>query len=157
MTPPHGFDSTPLHLIPCHRADEDVLRLEVHGFLDFDSSEAFLTAVTAHLADTPGLRSLHLDCGGLGGIDSMGLAMLLMLHRRTTAAHVTLHLEARTPALDRMLTITGALDHLVPRGPGQTGAHAEPQRMAYRHTSEDGAPLENPGRQPHPTGPDTRT
>lgn len=53
MTPPHGFDSTPLHLIPCHRADEDVLRLEVHGFLDFDSSEAFLTAVTAHLADTP--------------------------------------------------------------------------------------------------------
>ncbi|MFG2415385.1 STAS domain-containing protein [Streptomyces goshikiensis] len=157
MTPPHGFDSSQLHLVPSHRTEEGVLHLEVHGFLDFDSSEDFLTAVTGHLADTPGLRSLRLDCSGLGGIDSTGLAMLLMLHRRTTAAHVTLRLEARPPSLDRMLTITGAMDHLVPRGTGETGGHAEPQRMAYRHTSEDGAPLEHPGRQPRPTVPDSRT
>ncbi|MFJ5637072.1 STAS domain-containing protein [Streptomyces goshikiensis] len=157
MTPPHGFDSAQLHLVPSHRTEEGALHLEVHGFLDFDSSEDFLTAVTGHLTDTPGLRSLHLDCGGLAGIDSMGLAMLLMLHRRTTAAQVTLLLEARPPALDRMLTITGAMDHLVLRGSGETGGHPEPPRMAYRHTSEDGAPLEHPGRQPRPTVPDSRT
>ncbi|MFJ1869563.1 STAS domain-containing protein [Streptomyces sp. NPDC088097] len=157
MTPPPDFASAHLRLISAQRAEEGLLHLEVHGFLDFDSAEHFLAAATEHLAATPGLRTLRLDCGGLNGIDSMGLAMLLMLHRRTTAVHVMLCLEARPPALERMLTLTGAMDHLVPGRPIETDGHTETHRMAYRHTSEDGIPVEQAGHGPRPAGPGTST
>ncbi|MGW1892268.1 STAS domain-containing protein [Streptomyces sp. NPDC002004] len=154
MTPPTGFEPTHLRLITAPSSDDHVVHLEVHGCLDYDSAEHFLAAATQHLADTPGLRHLHLNCGGLDGIDSMGLAMLLMLHRRTTAAHAALHLDDRPPVLDRMLDITGTLDYLVPHHATGTSGHTEPQRMAYRHTPEDGIPVDHAGRGHRPSGPD---
>ncbi len=153
MTQPTGFRPTDLRLVAAPGAVEGVLRLEVHGFLDYDGAEYFLATAVRHLTAAPGPHTLHLDCAHLAGIDSMGLAMLLMLHRRTTAAHVTLHLEGRPPALERMLEITGTLDHLVPgrlAGAGQT----ETPQVSGRRTPEDGIGADRAGRAP--AGPDTR-
>ncbi|WP_275466714.1 STAS domain-containing protein [Streptomyces noursei] len=90
----------------------DVLRITVRGELDVDSAAEFQDAVTEHLAAHTGLRALRVDCGGLVLRDCMGLSALLMVHRRTTALGVSLHLEERPPALDRLLAVTGTLDHL---------------------------------------------
>ncbi|WP_405915566.1 STAS domain-containing protein [Streptomyces sp. NBC_00728] len=133
-------------------AQGEAMHVEVHGFLDYDSADHFLAVTTRHLTVNPRLRHLHLDCTALSGIDSMGLAMLLMLHRRTVAASVTLHLDNRTPALERILDITGTLDHLAPdrtveksaqheaQDAGPAGGLHDAQCMAYRHTSKDGTP-----------------
>ncbi|MET8038812.1 STAS domain-containing protein [Streptomyces sp. NPDC005345] len=150
MTRLAGFDLNHLRLTTVET--DGAVHVGLDGFLDYDSADHFLAQTTQPLAAIPGLRHLHLDCGALSGVDSMGLAMLLMLHRRTVAAGVSLHLYNRTPALDRLLDITGTRDHLTP---GRTAAEsprheAEPagpvdglpgaQRMAYRHTSKDGTP-----------------
>ncbi|MET7746680.1 STAS domain-containing protein [Streptomyces sp. NPDC005385] len=128
-----------------------VVHLQVTGYLDYDSADSFLAATTHPLTSAPGLRHLHLDCAGLTGIDSMGLSMLLMLHRRTTAAAVILHLDNRTAALDRLLDMTGTMDYLMPTAAasgqqpdGHQAASADAlqtsQYMAYRHTPADGGP-----------------
>ncbi|MFF3611963.1 STAS domain-containing protein [Streptomyces sp. NPDC002580] len=150
MTRLAGFDLDHLRLTAAEA--DDAVHVRLDGFLDYDSADYFLAAATRPLAATPGLRHLHLECGALSGIDSMGLAMLLMLHRRTTAVGVSLHLDNRTPALDRLLDITGTLDLLVPDRTGQEKPRNEAdaagplsdlldgRRMAYRHTSKGGSP-----------------
>ncbi|MFF0629097.1 STAS domain-containing protein [Streptomyces sp. NPDC004296] len=90
----------------------DALKITVRGELDVDSAPEFQDAVAEQLAAHPSLRSLHVDCGGLALCDSMGLSALLMVHRRTSTLGVRLHLEERPPALDRLLTVTGTLEHL---------------------------------------------
>ncbi|MGW5861405.1 STAS domain-containing protein [Streptomyces sp. NPDC055239] len=91
---------------------EDTVRIELHGDLDYDNADHLLRAVTDKLAEHPRLGDLHLHCAGLDVIDSMGLSILLMVHRRTSAAGVRLHLDDRTAKLDRLLALTGTLDHL---------------------------------------------
>ncbi|WP_299531537.1 STAS domain-containing protein [uncultured Streptomyces sp.] len=86
-----------------------VLRVELHGDLDHDSADPLLSAVTEELAGRPGLSDLHLDCAGLGTIDSTGLSVLIMIRRRASEAGVQLHLDERGPALERMLAVTGTL------------------------------------------------
>lgn len=100
------------------------LRVSVHGDLDYDTADAFLVTVLDQLAAHPEVRDLHLDCGGLGVCDSMGLSGLLMLHRRTRPAGVHLHLDNRQPPLERLLTVTGTLTHLTapPPAPSPTTA-----------------------------------
>ncbi|MFD5723487.1 STAS domain-containing protein [Streptomyces sp. NPDC127036] len=147
MTPPQaGIDLT---TIPS--SDKTALCLEVHGFLDYDCADHFLAQASQQLADSAGLRALRLDCRHLEGLDSMGLAMLLMLQRRTTAAGVTLFLDNRRPALQRMLDITGALPYLVPDHQENASESAESEAMAYRHTSEGGTAADRTGR---PLGPE---
>ncbi|MFE6165789.1 STAS domain-containing protein [Streptomyces sp. NPDC056486] len=98
---------------------EDTVRIELHGDLDHDNADHLLHAVTDKLAGHPRLGDLHLHCAGLDVIDSMGLSILLMIHRRTSAAGVRLHLDDRTAKLDRLLTLTGTLDHLTAPLTGQ--------------------------------------
>lgn len=95
----------------------DSLRIEVHGDLDYDSAGLLLTEVTAQLAARPALMDLHLHCARLGTVDSTGLSVLLMIGRRTSAAGVRLHLDARPAKLDRLLRLTGTLDHLTAPAP----------------------------------------
>ena len=45
-------------------------------------------------------------------LDPAGLSALLLVHRRTSAAGVDLRLDHRPPQLDRVLDVTGVLDHL---------------------------------------------
>jgi anti-anti-sigma factor len=87
-------------------------RIAVHGDLTFGSAGKLLDAITARLAEEPGLGELCLDCTSLEHCDSYGLSMLLMAHRRAVAAGVSLRLENRPRMLDRMLELTGTVEHL---------------------------------------------
>ncbi|MFE6709857.1 STAS domain-containing protein [Streptomyces sp. NPDC057695] len=112
----------------------DSIRIEIHGDLDHVSAGLLVEEATAQLAARPSLADLHLHCANLGVIDSMGLSALLMIHRRTTAAGVRLHMEDRPATLDRILHVTGTFDYLTAAqhvSPAQTtgpddGAHAAP-------------------------------
>lgn len=94
------------------------LRIEIEGDLDFHTADRLVATVRTQMEDNPDVRELELACGGMGLCDSAGLAALLMVHRRTSAAGVHLRLTGRSVQLDRLLDITGTLDHL-------TGASAE--------------------------------
>ncbi|GAA3487120.1 STAS domain-containing protein [Streptomyces cremeus] len=117
-TPSHSIRPNPLRLTTGPE-DERTLRLALRGDLDYDHADLLLDVVREELAGRPGLRALRLDCAELTAVDSMGLSVLLMVHRVTTAAGIGLHLDHRTPALERLLQITGTRDHL-------TGHGAEP-------------------------------
>ncbi|WP_432181020.1 STAS domain-containing protein [Streptomyces sp. NBC_00063] len=91
---------------------EDRVRIELDGDLDHYTAGLLVNEATARLSTRPGLSNLHLHCGGLGVIDSTGLSALLMIKRRTAAVGVRLHLEDRPANLDRLLHLTGTLDHL---------------------------------------------
>ncbi|CAG7654490.1 STAS domain-containing protein [Actinacidiphila bryophytorum] len=101
------------------------VRIEVNGDLDYDSAPHLLAVVTGKLAERPDLKDLHLHCAGLGAIDSIGLSALLMIHRHTSTAGVRLHLEHRTARLERLLAITGTLDHLTTVTTGDANAPAD--------------------------------
>ncbi|MFE1289851.1 STAS domain-containing protein [Streptomyces sp. NPDC058751] len=92
------------------------LVIHVAGDLDHETCDELTRAVDRYLVapGDPGGRfpDLHVDFAGLGSIDSMGLAALLMIRRRTDAAGVRLHLDQRPRGLDRLLEITGTLEHL---------------------------------------------
>lgn len=89
----------------------DVLTIDVVGDLDYETSDELLATVVDHVTpDTP-LRRLRLDFGRLTWIDSLGLSTLLMVHRHTSAAGIALELHDRPDFLERMLDLTGTLDH----------------------------------------------
>ncbi|MFJ6698282.1 STAS domain-containing protein [Streptomyces sp. NPDC091272] len=121
---PSTMPSPPVRPTPlrCTAAPDGAhrVRLHVYGDLDYDNAERLLDAVREQLDRHP--RDLHLHCAEVVTVDSMGLSVLLMVQRVTTAAGAHLHLEDRTPALDRLLQITGTLDHLTAPGPIPGGA-----------------------------------
>ena len=103
--------------------------VRVAGDLDYETGDELVDHAARCIDAHPGLRDLHLDCARLRFCDSTGLSALLMVHRRATAAHVTLHLDAPPPFLDRMLTTTGVRGLFLPGSPPQraeqppTGRH----------------------------------
>lgn len=136
-TPPAGLRVTTVDT-------DDTVRIEVNGDLDYDNADSLLATVTAKLAERPGLDDLHLHCAGLGTVDSMGLSVLLMIHRRTTQAGVRLHLDDRAEELDRLLTLTGTLDHLTaPLGAAANSGHGAGEPS-----------LESTAKSARPNGPD---
>lgn len=117
----------------------NAVRIELHGDLDYDNADLLLQEVTDQVGSRPGLTDLHLDCAGLGLIDSTGLSILLMISRRVTAAEVQLHLDDRPANLDRLLTLTGTLEPLtapLPTRTTQTPAH-EKNIMTARPTGPE--------------------
>ncbi|MFC8123982.1 STAS domain-containing protein [Streptomyces sp. NPDC057302] len=102
----------PTHLRLTTVDTADTVRIEVHGDLDHENADSLLEAATTKLAEHPRLVALHLHCAGLGVVDSMGLSVLLMIHRKTSEAGVRLHLDDRSARLERLLTLTGILEHL---------------------------------------------
>ncbi|MEU5055390.1 STAS domain-containing protein [Streptomyces sp. NPDC001939] len=148
MTPPP--EPTALRLTRVPSAEEGALRLEVQGYLDYETGEGFLTAATRQLADAPDVKHLYLDCAELSGLDSMGLAMLLMLHRHASAAQATMHLEKRTPVLDRILAITGTLEHLAPGSQKAAGEQPQAQGLASGRTPGEQQAAESCGRGTRP-------
>ncbi|MFB8104508.1 MULTISPECIES: STAS domain-containing protein [Streptomyces] len=105
-------------------AGENRLHIPLHGDLDHENADTLVRDVTARLAARPGASDLRLDCAGLGHIDSMGLSALLMIHRHARAARVRLHLDDRPAHLERLLRLTGTLDHLTGQGGTQRGTEA---------------------------------
>lgn len=127
---------------------EDTVRIELHGALDYDSADLLLAAVVAEIAEHPHLYDLYLHCAGLGDIDSMGLSVLLMIHRHTSEAGIRLHLDERPGKLDRLLALTGTLDHFTAPAAG-AGDSSAGTRHAPTGSSE--------ARSARPTGPDGTT
>ncbi|MBT1100004.1 MULTISPECIES: STAS domain-containing protein [Streptomyces] len=119
---------------------QDSVRVEVHGDLDYDNADLLVHEVTAQLTARPGLTDLHLHCAEIGAVDSMGLCALLMISRHTAAAGVRLHLDERSAKLDRLLDLTGTLDHLTappPTGTVRSSMTGE-STTAIRPTGPDG-------------------
>ncbi|MFJ6700592.1 STAS domain-containing protein [Streptomyces sp. NPDC091272] len=141
--------STPPPALHLTTVDADNrVRVEITGDLDHDTADLLLEEVTALLAARPHLEDLHLHCGGLGTVDSMGLSVLLMIGRRTTAAQVRLHLADRPSGLERLLAVTGTLEHFR----AMTTTAANPQ-LGTAHP-----PLrEEKAGAARPTGPDGTT
>lgn len=107
-------------LLTVSLTDEHTVCVTIEGDLDYDSSERLLDETSRQLARHTGLRHLRLDCSRLATCDSMGLATLLAVHRVTTKAGMRLHLDERPASLDRILRLTGTLNHLTdsPAGAG---------------------------------------
>lgn len=121
---------------------EDSVRIELRGDLDYDNADLLVREAVARLAARPGLTDLHLKCAEIGAVDSMGLCALLTIARRTTEAGVRLHLDDRPARLERLLSLTGTLDHLTAPPPPRPPAFPAP---------EEGAAA------PRPTGADSTT
>ncbi|MFB7244037.1 anti-sigma factor antagonist [Streptomyces populi] len=96
------------------------LVIRVGGDLDHETCDELMRAVDQNLPGA-GLLELRVDFAGLEGVDSMGLSTLLMIRRRTDAAGVRLHLDRRPRVLDRLLEITGTLEHLTAPRDGHGG------------------------------------
>ncbi|MFI8908498.1 STAS domain-containing protein [Streptomyces albidoflavus] len=109
---PDGLGGTGLTLTP-EPAAPGALTLRLTGALDHESADALVREVDRHLAARLAPTLLRLDCAGLAACDSLGLAALLMIGRRTGAAACALRLDRRPPHLDRLLTVTGTHRHLV--------------------------------------------
>ncbi len=86
--------------------------VQLAGDLDYVTTRDVVDAVSRLLAEQPTLRHLRLDCADLLFCDSAGLSGLLQIHRGTSSAGIQLHLDERPPHLDRLLQITGTLEHL---------------------------------------------
>ncbi|MFF1410730.1 STAS domain-containing protein [Streptomyces sp. NPDC058289] len=109
---------------------DDTVRIELHGDFDHACADGLLDGVMRLLADRSDLRNLHLHCGNITAVDSTGLATLLMIRRHTDTAGVRLHLVDRTARLDRMLRLTGTLEHLTDTSDSTTSGAAQEQTTA---------------------------
>ncbi|MFF7365234.1 STAS domain-containing protein [Streptomyces sp. NPDC008125] len=81
--------------------------LHLVGELDHNTGDTLVERAGQCLTEQPGLHDLHLDCAELTFCDSIGVSSLLMIHRRTTAHSVRLHVDNQPPFLRRLLDITG--------------------------------------------------
>ncbi|THA80136.1 anti-sigma factor antagonist [Streptomyces sp. A0592] len=133
-----------------YTSSHEAVRVELSGDLDHLHADRLIGAVDRLLAAHPGLRDLRLDCAGLSAVDSSGLAALLMVRRLTDKAGAGLHIDGRTVQLNRILEITGTLDHLT------AGAGPQPLRRTGGGTASGGSGEENVPNTP-PAGPDPRT
>jgi anti-anti-sigma factor len=85
--------------------------VRIAGDLDYETADDLLEAASRLLARQNAMCDLHLDFSELTFLDSAALSRLLMLHRRTCAARVALHLDHRPRFLDRVLQVTGLFEH----------------------------------------------
>lgn len=80
------------------------------------------------LSGDAGLRDLHLDFAEAAFIDSTGLSTLLQVHQKAADVGARLHLDNRPAHLDRILAITGVLEHLTSSPPTAT-EHSDETEM----------------------------
>ena len=104
--------------------------LHIAGDVDYTTTPALVQAAEKLLADQPDLRDLHLDCAQMTMCDSAGLSGLLTIHRLTAAAGVHLHLDRRPKFFDRVLDITGILEHLTAAPNARSARGADAVEMA---------------------------
>lgn len=98
------------------RPEEGTAAVAIVGDLDHDTADRLLAEVTGALGE-PGTVRIVLDCEGLVFCDSRGLAVLLTIRRRTSAAGLELALDHRHARLDRLLALTGTAELLTGAAP----------------------------------------
>jgi len=86
--------------------------VRVAGDLDYGSTPALLVTAKNVLAENPTLRDLRFELDGLTFCDSAGLSAFIQIHRLTSSSGVQMHLDGRPAHFERMLEITGILEHL---------------------------------------------
>ncbi|MEE1799408.1 STAS domain-containing protein [Streptomyces sp. JV176] len=90
----------------------DTVEVRLDGEMDYETSYEVIDTVRQLLRTHRGVARLELHCGGLTLCDSMGLSALLMIRRLAESDGVRLVLTERRPSLERVLRVTGTLDHL---------------------------------------------
>ncbi|MFF1875082.1 STAS domain-containing protein [Kitasatospora herbaricolor] len=90
--------------------------VEITGELDYDSAPRLRTVLQRTLALRPVSPRLVLDLAGLTFCDSTGLNVLLQARTDAERQGTVVHLARPTPAVARVLEITGA-DQLFPVDP----------------------------------------
>lgn len=85
----------------------DRLVVTVSGELDLDSDELLQKTLSDALDRATG--GLELDLAGVGFCDCSALRVLLRVHHRARATSKTLVLRASSPAVQRLLALSGAL------------------------------------------------
>lgn len=88
------------------------VRLALVGDLDYEVGDEVLHQVLQALRGGEDVRDLRLDCQGLGTVDSVGLSVLLQIHRHTSEDGTGFHLDNMGPGLERLLRITGTHEYL---------------------------------------------
>ncbi|GAA2267102.1 STAS domain-containing protein [Nonomuraea roseoviolacea subsp. roseoviolacea] len=106
-----GFAPEPLELA-LETPEPGTLRVALRGDLDHTTADELLDAVHAALAVADPPREVRLDAAELRLCDSRGLSALLLVRRRADETGARLRLDNRGPALQRLLDVTGTLDHL---------------------------------------------
>ncbi|MGE2836217.1 STAS domain-containing protein [Mycobacterium sp. SMC-4] len=99
-------------------------RIRVAGDLTYGSTAALVDTITSLCDARAAVSGVHLDFADLTFCDSAGLSALLLIHRRASAAGIPLHFHHRPDHLNRILDITGLLDHLTAtraKTPDETG------------------------------------
>jgi anti-anti-sigma factor len=93
-----------------HRNGETIVARLAGGL---DMSATFrLEPELERLTQEPGVRELVLDTSGVEFIESAGLGVLLATRERLRAAGVRFVLASPSPAVRRILRLTGADDYL---------------------------------------------
>ena len=92
--------------------DSGVARVTLRGELDLDRAGALAEELSS-LAGR-GATSVIVDVSGLNFIDSSGLRALLSAREQLDAAGAVLRLTELSPAVDRVLEMTGTRSLLVP-------------------------------------------
>jgi anti-anti-sigma factor len=103
--------------------------LHIAGDVDYTTTSQLVEAAEKLLKDHPVLKNLHLDCAQMTLCDSAGISGLMMIHQRTSAAGVHLHLDRRPSFFERILDITGILDHLTAPPSARSGRATHPAEM----------------------------
>jgi anti-anti-sigma factor len=110
--------------------------LRIIGDLDYQTADDFVDVATRLLAQNT-LSDLHLDFRETTFLDSAALSGLLLVHRRTSEADVTLHLDHRPAFLDRILQVTGLFNHFdLTRTDAET---RDPDLLGQTGSGESGA------------------
>ncbi|MGI8663192.1 MAG: STAS domain-containing protein [Acidimicrobiales bacterium] len=85
--------------------EESIARVCLSGELDLDGVDAVTAALTGVACN--GVSSVLVDASELTFLDSSGLRALLTGHQALGALDVTMALDKASPAVDRVLEITG--------------------------------------------------
>ncbi|GAA2615097.1 STAS domain-containing protein [Actinomadura fulvescens] len=106
-----------------HHTD-GILTITVTGELDIATTQQLLACLDSVFAQLSHHRSEHngdqgvnrlaIDTSNVSFIDAHGLGVLIALHGRARRHHIPLHLTAPSPAVDRLLAITGTHHHFAP-------------------------------------------
>lgn len=110
------------------RTEGDRVVVRVRGELDLDTGEALQRTLRQALARS--VRGVDLDFGDVGFCDCATLNVLLALRERALREHKTVALRAASPALTRLLEMSGA---------GPLFADGDSQGIALGHACDGGA------------------
>jgi anti-anti-sigma factor len=106
------------------------------GDIDMDTREE-LRKLLGTALDASG-HGIDLDLSGIGFCDCSGLNVLLLAHRLAAANGRTVVIRSASPAVERLLTLTGTAPLFAPADGGGTGtAHGTTEESPSSHDATD--------------------